>query len=180
MARRAAAEAAGEAAPVAEEAVAEAPMSDAFAEMETPDEVEASLTRSKPLPMPSPSTRRTHPPNSPRKFTERHCCAIGCQVAQDLLTEWMHRRSVAICAKPAKPKRSPSTRRSRRCGFAAASSNRLKLGEFNIPEFAAIQIRGFMRNYARYLGLEEDRIVAYYEERADRQHQTATLKRTQC
>ena len=36
-------------------------------------------------------------------------------------------------------------------------------GEFNIPEFAAIQIRGFMRNYARHLGLEEDRIVAYYE-----------------
>src|SRR5215211_6041477 len=38
-----------------------------------------------------------------------------------------------------------------------------EVGEFNIPDFAAIQIRGFMRNYARYLGLEEDRIVAYYE-----------------
>src|SRR5215216_4870839 len=36
-------------------------------------------------------------------------------------------------------------------------------GEFNIVEFAPIQIRGFMRNYARYLGLEEDRIVSYYE-----------------
>src|SRR4051812_30258292 len=39
-----------------------------------------------------------------------------------------------------------------------------EVGEFNIPDFAAIQIRGFMRNYARYLGLEEDRIVAYYED----------------
>src|SRR5450432_191347 len=38
-----------------------------------------------------------------------------------------------------------------------------EVGDFNIPEFAAIQIRGFIRNYARYLGLEEDRIVAYYE-----------------
>src|SRR5579871_2045107 len=39
-----------------------------------------------------------------------------------------------------------------------------EVGDFNIPDFAAIQIRGFMRNYARYLGLEEDRIVAYYED----------------
>ncbi|MCC6802513.1 MAG: helix-turn-helix domain-containing protein, partial [Anaerolineae bacterium] len=37
-------------------------------------------------------------------------------------------------------------------------------GEFNLPEIAAIQVRGFMRNYARFLGLDEDRIVAYYEE----------------
>src|SRR6185436_7962326 len=37
-------------------------------------------------------------------------------------------------------------------------------GDFNVPDFAAIQIRGFIRNYARYLGLEEDRIVAYYED----------------
>src|SRR5215216_2039953 len=36
-------------------------------------------------------------------------------------------------------------------------------GEFNIPEFAVIQIRGFIRNYAHYLGLEEDRVVSYYE-----------------
>src|SRR5262249_11972236 len=37
-------------------------------------------------------------------------------------------------------------------------------GDFKFPDFAPIQIRGFIRNYARYLGLDEDRIVAYYEE----------------
>jgi hypothetical protein len=37
-------------------------------------------------------------------------------------------------------------------------------GEFTLPEIAAIQVRGFMRNYARYLGLDDDRVVAYYEE----------------
>lgn len=37
-------------------------------------------------------------------------------------------------------------------------------GEFSLPEIAVIQVRGFMRNYARYLGLDEDRVVAYYEE----------------
>src|SRR5262245_33895155 len=37
-------------------------------------------------------------------------------------------------------------------------------GDFNIPDIAAIQVRGFMRNYARYLGLDEDRVIAYYEE----------------
>jgi len=38
-----------------------------------------------------------------------------------------------------------------------------ELGDFNLPELSAIQIRGFVRNYARFLGLEEDRILQYYE-----------------
>lgn len=40
-------------------------------------------------------------------------------------------------------------------------------GEFLLPDFAPIQIRGFIRNYARYLGLDEDRIVIFYEEALD-------------
>jgi hypothetical protein len=39
-----------------------------------------------------------------------------------------------------------------------------ELGEFILPEFAPIQIRGFIRNYARYLELDEERILRFYEE----------------
>jgi hypothetical protein len=39
-----------------------------------------------------------------------------------------------------------------------------ELGEFNIPNASSVQIRGFIRNYARYLGLDEDRTLAYYDE----------------
>jgi len=39
-----------------------------------------------------------------------------------------------------------------------------EVGDFNLPEFAPIQIRGFVRNYARYLALDEDRVIAFYEE----------------
>ncbi len=38
-----------------------------------------------------------------------------------------------------------------------------EVGDFNLPDFASIQIRGFIRNYARFLGLDEDRVVAYYD-----------------
>ncbi len=38
-----------------------------------------------------------------------------------------------------------------------------ELGDFNIADSSVVQIRGFIRNYARYLGLEEDRIVQFYE-----------------
>ncbi len=38
-----------------------------------------------------------------------------------------------------------------------------ELGDFNIPDSSVVQIRGFIRNYSRYLGLEEDRIVQFYE-----------------
>jgi len=38
-----------------------------------------------------------------------------------------------------------------------------ELGEFTISDASTVQIRGFIRNYAHFLGLEEDRIVAYYE-----------------
>jgi cytoskeletal protein RodZ len=36
-------------------------------------------------------------------------------------------------------------------------------GDFNIPEASSVQVRGFIRNYARFLGLDEDRMVAYYD-----------------
>ncbi len=36
-------------------------------------------------------------------------------------------------------------------------------GEFNVEDFSQVQIRGFMRNYARFLGLDEDLVVQYYE-----------------
>ncbi|MFN8527778.1 MAG: DUF4115 domain-containing protein [Anaerolineae bacterium] len=47
-----------------------------------------------------------------------------------------------------------------------------ELGEFNLSEFSPVQITGFMRNYARWLGLDEDTILSYYETAADE-----TLKR---
>ncbi|MCU0498044.1 MAG: DUF4115 domain-containing protein [Anaerolineae bacterium] len=36
-------------------------------------------------------------------------------------------------------------------------------GNFQISDASPVQIRGFIRNYARYLGLEEDRILQYYD-----------------
>ncbi|MEO8611106.1 MAG: RodZ domain-containing protein [Chloroflexota bacterium] len=39
-----------------------------------------------------------------------------------------------------------------------------ELGEFHISEASSVQIRGFIRNYARFLGLDEDGVVAYYED----------------
>ncbi|MBC7869477.1 MAG: DUF4115 domain-containing protein, partial [Chitinophagaceae bacterium] len=36
-------------------------------------------------------------------------------------------------------------------------------GEFNITDASEVQIRGFLRNYSRYLGLDDDRIVLLYE-----------------
>lgn len=38
-----------------------------------------------------------------------------------------------------------------------------ELGEFNIPDSNQIQIRGFIRNYARFLGLDEAIVIQYYE-----------------
>jgi hypothetical protein len=49
-----------------------------------------------------------------------------------------------------------------------------ELGEFTITDASTVQIRGFIRNYARFLGLEEDRIVAYYE---DARHEAALPRR---
>src|SRR6185503_6553437 len=39
-----------------------------------------------------------------------------------------------------------------------------ELGEFHISDASTVQIRGFIRNYARFLGLDEDSVVAYYED----------------
>ncbi|MBL8152746.1 MAG: DUF4115 domain-containing protein [Anaerolineae bacterium] len=36
-------------------------------------------------------------------------------------------------------------------------------GQFIFSDASTVQIRGFIRNYARFLGLDEDRVVAYYE-----------------
>src|SRR6185436_7336624 len=38
-----------------------------------------------------------------------------------------------------------------------------ELGQFTFSDSSDVQIRGFIRNYARFLGLEEDRVVGYYE-----------------
>ncbi|MBL8120203.1 MAG: DUF4115 domain-containing protein [Anaerolineae bacterium] len=38
-----------------------------------------------------------------------------------------------------------------------------ELGQFTFSDASNVQIRGFIRNYARWLGLDEERVVAYYE-----------------
>jgi hypothetical protein len=38
-----------------------------------------------------------------------------------------------------------------------------ELGDFAIPDSSDVQIRGFIRNYARYLGVDEARMVQYYD-----------------
>ncbi|MFN8372430.1 MAG: DUF4115 domain-containing protein [Anaerolineae bacterium] len=38
-----------------------------------------------------------------------------------------------------------------------------ELGDFNVAGASQVQIRGFIRNYARYLNLDEDRVVMFYE-----------------
>lgn len=36
-------------------------------------------------------------------------------------------------------------------------------GQFELLELSTVQVRGFVRNYARYLGLDEAKVVGYYE-----------------
>ncbi len=36
-------------------------------------------------------------------------------------------------------------------------------GELEFSDLSVVQVRGFVRNYARYLGLDEDKVVGYYE-----------------
>lgn len=38
-----------------------------------------------------------------------------------------------------------------------------ELGQFTFSDATNVQTRGFIRNYARFLGLDDDRVVAYYE-----------------
>ncbi len=38
-----------------------------------------------------------------------------------------------------------------------------ELGDFNMDGSNSVQIRGFMRNYARFLGLDEDVVIQYYD-----------------
>lgn len=38
-----------------------------------------------------------------------------------------------------------------------------EMGEFEQPQLSTVQVRGFMRNYARYLGLDEDKVIGYYD-----------------
>ncbi|NDJ62097.1 MAG: helix-turn-helix domain-containing protein, partial [Chloroflexi bacterium] len=36
-------------------------------------------------------------------------------------------------------------------------------GDFDLPELSSVQIRGFIRNYARYLHLDEEQVIQLYE-----------------
>jgi hypothetical protein len=38
-----------------------------------------------------------------------------------------------------------------------------ELGQFTFSDATIVQTRGFIRNYARFLGLDDDRVVTYYE-----------------
>jgi len=38
-----------------------------------------------------------------------------------------------------------------------------ELGAFDLPNFSPVQITGFIRNYARFLNLDEDQVLQYYE-----------------
>lgn len=38
-----------------------------------------------------------------------------------------------------------------------------ELGDFTVADASPVQIRGFIRNYAHYLGLDEERIIQFYE-----------------
>ncbi|MEP6986453.1 MAG: RodZ domain-containing protein [Chloroflexota bacterium] len=38
-----------------------------------------------------------------------------------------------------------------------------ELGQFTFSDATNVQTRGFVRNYARFLGLDDDRVVTYYE-----------------
>lgn len=38
-----------------------------------------------------------------------------------------------------------------------------EMGQFDLPELSVVQVRGFIRNYARYLQLDEDKVLGYYE-----------------
>lgn len=38
-----------------------------------------------------------------------------------------------------------------------------EIGDFNVPNASEVQLRGFIRNYARWLGLDEDKVVLFYE-----------------
>ncbi|NWF71233.1 MAG: DUF4115 domain-containing protein [Chloroflexi bacterium] len=39
-----------------------------------------------------------------------------------------------------------------------------EVGDFNVSGASPVQVRGFIRNYARYLGLDEERVVLFYED----------------
>jgi transcriptional regulator with XRE-family HTH domain len=53
-------------------------------------------------------------------------------------------------------------------------------GEFNIADASTVQIRGFIRNYARYLGLDEAQTLQYYDSATESLHrrQVRSNKRT--
>lgn len=44
-------------------------------------------------------------------------------------------------------------------------------GVFELPDLSTVQVRGFIRNYARYLGLDEHKVVSYYEAALAEAHQ---------
>jgi hypothetical protein len=57
-----------------------------------------------------------------------------------------------------------------------------ELGQFTFSDMTPVQVRGFIRNYAVFLGLEEDRVVGYYEaarHEAQNPRQRSNKRRTQ-
>ncbi|GAB4520931.1 MAG: hypothetical protein OHK0046_31670 [Anaerolineae bacterium] len=51
-------------------------------------------------------------------------------------------------------------------------------GDFDIPDSSPVQIRGFIRSYARYLGLDDDLIIQYYESALNNRHNRRRKART--
>lgn len=58
-----------------------------------------------------------------------------------------------------------------------------ELGDFHVTDASPVQIRGFIGNYARYLGLDEERVLQHYEaaklqeQRRDRRSSRKSTKR---
>lgn len=49
-------------------------------------------------------------------------------------------------------------------------------GDFNVADASPVQIRGFIRNYARFLSLEEDRTLQYYDSMLESANRQRTRK----
>ena len=50
-------------------------------------------------------------------------------------------------------------------------------GEFEFSDLSKVQTRGFLRNYAQYLGLDEDTVVIYYESALESRNQGGRWRR---
>jgi len=52
-------------------------------------------------------------------------------------------------------------------------------GDFNLTDFSPVQVRGFIRNYATFLGLDENLIIQYYESSLHENRRGRKRRRTQ-